>query len=586
MQQFFATPKYDKKSIYKNPKTQYYYFTNTFGYYHMIKAGNPLYPKKNLCTEAIEIREYLTTPIPIQSYVFYLFCNSNQVSSVQETISMSSIMIVVDKMISKNAVAQKKSLAIKKENAKKLVELEAIYEATKESKKISILKYNAAYQAKSNAKKLKKLYKNQKVVVYNSLGQPPLLFDYPGLYKHIHDCIEFEKAHSKQRHEIIKARMISHLRSALEIKYNEYLLRTTLNNYLLPRNSSSIVARAHHHPALVAITNVSKSEKKEHTDEHYCLASVKGVRQFAAMFLHHSVVISQDDKVKVLLGILAVGKTFQTMQTIHKTVILADHDFPIGAYQKLIPFVYLAIDPLDSNDTLRKSQLGIFVCPQYNIGTSFNTHMANLIKLTNQESFTNIFKNNNQPITPVKQAMCILSGKLAGITLLIDIFGSHLDSQDKNVMTQYVEDNLPSFQIEDNEKDLNIRKCDDLTCCHPKRHKESAAFLAENNKFLPPVLKSWNGHYLNSVHILQYADILKLPAYDAHCLSISSEMHHRFCCTFCGKYFPMLKIVTTHKKSKHMKQKKHKHTTLSNSLDDFSLNLTSTTPELTIMTVF
>ncbi|CAG8455690.1 2128_t:CDS:1, partial [Dentiscutata heterogama] len=56
-------------------------------------------------------------------------------------------------------------------------------------------------------------------------------------------------------------------------------------------------------------------------------------------------------------------------------------------------------------------------------------------------------------------------------------------------------------------------------------------------------------------------------------------MHHRLCCTFCGKYFPTLKMVTTHKKSEHMKQKKHKRTTLSNSLDDFSLSLTSTTPE-------
>src|SRR6185437_3945176 len=97
MQQFFATPKYEKKSIYKNPETQYHHFTNAFGYYRMIKTGNPSYLKKNLCTEATEvwklvkkktkneindkIKEYLTTPIPIQSYVSQPFCNSNQVST-------------------------------------------------------------------------------------------------------------------------------------------------------------------------------------------------------------------------------------------------------------------------------------------------------------------------------------------------------------------------------------------------------------------------------------------------------------------------------------------------------------------------
>ncbi|CAG8588823.1 5989_t:CDS:1, partial [Gigaspora rosea] len=42
-------------------------------------------------------------------------------------------------------------------------------------------------------------------------------------------------------------------------------------------------------------------------------------------------------------------------------------------------------------------------------------------------------------------------------------------------------------------------------------------------------------------------------------------------------------MVTTHKKSEHAKQKKHKesvHTVLSNSLDDFSLNLISPAPEI------
>ncbi|CAG8821906.1 42462_t:CDS:2 [Gigaspora margarita] len=524
MQQYFAIPKYDKKPIYKNLATQYHYFTNTFGYYHMIKAGNPSYPKKNLCTEAIEawklvkkktkneidekIKEYLITSIPIQSYVSQLFCNSNQASTlIHETrlISMASITIVVDEMVSKNAAAQKRSLSIKKENAEKLIELQEIY-------------------------------------------------------------------------------------------------------------------------------------------KHYCLALVKGVKQFAAMFFYNSIVTLQDDKAKVPLGIPAIGKIFQIMQTINKTVTFTNHDFPIETHQKLIPSIYLAIDPLDSNDTLCKGQLAIFVHPQYNVGTSSNTHMVDLITLTNQKSFNNIFKNNNQvkPIwvllvdrgpdehsrylknilryskffqyldldylivrmhTPgqlaynlVERAMYTFSGKLASITLPIDTFGSHLDSQDK-----YVNDTLSPFQIENNEEEsiafwkwlekyvqicqysFDIQKCDNLTCCHPKRNEESAAFLAENNGFLPPVSKGRDGHFFNSVHILQYANLLKLPAYDAHCPSILPEMHHRLYCNVCGKYFSTLKMITTHKKSEHMKQKKHKEhkrTILSNLFDDFSLNLTLAIPEI------
>ncbi|CAG8836581.1 35560_t:CDS:2, partial [Gigaspora margarita] len=452
MQQYFATPKYDKKPIYKNPAMQYHYFTNAFGYYRMIKAENPLYPKKKSMYRSYRSMETSSTLIHETQSIFMAF-----------------ITIVVDETVSKNAAVQKRSF-IKKENAEKLIELQEIY-------------------------------------------------------------------------------------------------------------------------------------------EHYCLALVKGVKQFVVIFPYNFVVISQDNKAKVLLGIPAVSKTFQTIQTINKTVTLADHDFPIRTHQKLISFVYLAIDPLDSNDTLRKGQLfvpNITSAPVkpiwvllVNRGPDENPrYLKNILR------YIRMHAPGQSAYNPVEQAMCTLSGKLASITLPIDTFVTNQElanknfryaeetlctlwSKDmifrKNVMTQYVDDTLSPFQIENNEEDLDIRKCDDLTCCHLKRNEESAAFLAENNRFLPLVSKGRDGHFLNPVHILQYADLLKLLAYDAHCLSIPPEMYHCLCCTVCRKYFPTLKMITTHKKSEHMKQKKHKerkHTILSNSLDDFSLNLTSATPEI------
>ena len=64
-----------------------------------------------------KIREYFTTPIPIQSYVSHPFCNSSQAStSVHETqpISIAPITIVVDERVPKNAAAQKKITFYKK----------------------------------------------------------------------------------------------------------------------------------------------------------------------------------------------------------------------------------------------------------------------------------------------------------------------------------------------------------------------------------------------------------------------------------------------------------------------------------------
>ena len=46
---------------------------------------------------------------------------------------------------------------------------------------------------------------------------------------------------------------------------------------------------------------------KQHADEHYCLASVKVTQAFAEFFAGDSIIISQDDKAKVSLGISAVG---------------------------------------------------------------------------------------------------------------------------------------------------------------------------------------------------------------------------------------------------------------------------------------
>jgi hypothetical protein len=225
--------------------------------------------------------------------------------------------------------------------------------------------------------------------------------------------------------------------------------------------------------------------------------------------------------------------------------------------------------------------------------------------------------------------MSTLSQKLAGITLPIDKFGSHLNSQGqvvdselamrnfryagealctlwkrdpifgKPVITQYIDQKKPPFDdvifpgsekesnnesnipwqwLENHTKmcqySLDIKKCEDRSCCLPNRHEEAAILLAENGGFLPPVTKGKDGHFLNPLHILEYCDKLKIPGYDAHCPSISSSTYNRLCCSECNVYFPTLSIVTQHKKSQHPKRRgrpaKQKKT-VTNSIDDFSV---------------
>src|SRR6266542_6354006 len=124
------------------------------------------------------------------------------------------------------------------------------------------LKRNVDYQQKSRSKKAKHINKENKVVIYDRAGHPPILFKHPDLPEYIYSSIEFSAADTKRRKEIIKVRSVAHLQEELENNYNEYLSMSTFRNYMLPNNRTSIAARAHHHLTMVGIANVSQSEKK------------------------------------------------------------------------------------------------------------------------------------------------------------------------------------------------------------------------------------------------------------------------------------------------------------------------------------
>ncbi|GES90526.1 hypothetical protein GLOIN_2v1783204 [Rhizophagus clarus] len=223
--------------------------------------------------------------------------------------------------------------------------------------------------------------------------------------------------------------------------------------------------------------------------------------------------------------------------------------------------------------------------------------------------------------------MATLSGKLAGITLPIDHFGSHLNTQGKvidpelalqnfryageslcdiwsrdlifgkSVDARYVEELANPFENLEFEGDdspecfvpwswienhcnlcqysLDIKRCMNTSCCGPSRAKEAMDFLLLNNGFLPPVTKGRDGHFTSAIHLLEYYDHLKIPGYDSHCPSFDQTTYSRLCCSVCGKYFPTLTFMTNHKRTMHPASRgrpkgKFKEQN-SRVLDDFSL---------------
>ena len=523
MQSFLTAPKFNKVFFYKEPQDLYQEFCNAFAYYKQAVLCDPKPNRQKLMQECVaawkqakhqdksliydKINEYFNTVSSHTRFHQSFFIRHNVANSNSSRIPLLSSPPTLrntsssQQILPKNAVAQRTAMEKIETATKNLLEYERMYSLTtnehlKESLESNItdernlikdqeirlekLKCHADAQAKLVAKKAK-LLEEGIIEKYDGPGRPSAAMCYSDFWDKIHSCVEFGAAHTKRRKTIIKVRTIKHLRQALEEKYNIYLSRQCLSTYLEPRHSHTFAARHHHHPAKIGLASIARTEMKSHTDEHYCLASVKAARIFAEVFADETIIISQDDKAKIGLGIPAVGRTFKTMQTVSEPVSIEDHDFPTGSKMKLIPSVYLVIDPVDSNDALRSGQLAIFVRPEYFVGTTSSTHMSDLQSIVANQHFVRALTKNGQvrPIwvllvdggpdenprhmkniieycklfrslnldyltvrthapgqsayNPVERSMASLSTKLAGITLPVDKFGSHLDSQGKVV---------------------------------------------------------------------------------------------------------------------------------------------------------
>ncbi|CAG8839363.1 35942_t:CDS:2, partial [Gigaspora margarita] len=289
----------------------------------------------------------------------------------------------------------------------------------------------------------------------------------------------------------------------------------------------------------------------EHIDSHYCLHIVKSAKQVATTFAVHSVIILQNDKAKVLLGILAVGRTFKTIQMAYEPVEIPDHDFSKGSKQKLTPSVYLTIDPEDSNNSLHTVDLMIMMensvlSSKLKLENKFKPILVLLVDSGLNENprhqkdikeYCKLFIELNldyftiRTHTPrqfaynsVECSMFTLSEKLAGIVLPIDNFGSHLSS---NSVMNNIDLAKQNFRY---------------------TAKEVAALLAKNNRFLPPITKGRDGHFLNPIHTLQYINKLKLLGFDQHCSFISSELYLQLVCSICYRYFSAIILLTQYKK--------------------------------------
>ncbi|CAG8733058.1 22537_t:CDS:2, partial [Cetraspora pellucida] len=170
------------------------------------------------------------------------------------------------------------------------------------------------------------------------------------------------------------------------------------------------------HDFLVQITKTKKeieAEKKERQrlQKHAAAQAKNEVVSSTAKKRQKEVI--KDDKAKVSLGILDVGRIFKTLQTVQEPVTISDYNFSKRKKQKLIPLVYLTIDMNNSNNSL-----------------------SDLLSMMKNPVLNEALKCKD------KRSMSTLLGKLASIVLPIDHFGSYLDSSDNIIDNELANQNF------------------------------------------------------------------------------------------------------------------------------------------------
>ena len=101
--------------------------------------------------------------------------------------------------------------------------------------------------------------------------------------------------------------------------------------------------KRHVHTVPVKLQRPQNDLRKKHPDGHFAMASVMFTRKLANLFGdNHVLFLSQDDKVRVPLGLPISKKQTAILMHLEYKVTLPDHDFPIGEKHKLIPSVYAA----------------------------------------------------------------------------------------------------------------------------------------------------------------------------------------------------------------------------------------------------
>ena len=165
-------------------------------------------------------------------------------------------------------------------------------------------------------------------------------------------AISSSAAHDRRNEMIRTVKTLDQLTEALNREGFE-LKRSSVYLHLLPRCHKTIEGKRHVSTAPVKLYKAQNSKHASHPSAKFARASIKSLEELAAILGPAEVTFqSQDDKVKVPIGLTAAHKQAPMVMHMEYQVTLPDHDFVVAAKHKLIPSVIGDMKVVKSKDLM------------------------------------------------------------------------------------------------------------------------------------------------------------------------------------------------------------------------------------------
>lgn len=150
-------------------------------------------------------------------------------------------------------------------------------------------------------------------------------------------------AHVRRRAETIKTpQTVSELHEAL-LERGFELSRTSTYRRLVPRRLNSKEGKRHVNFEPVKRLKAQNDEPSKH--QVFCMLTIDFVNLVASMLgIDEVLFMSEDDKGKVLLEVIAAQKQRPIIVTLAHPLRTPDHDFPVSSRHSLIPSVTAVLE--------------------------------------------------------------------------------------------------------------------------------------------------------------------------------------------------------------------------------------------------